>query len=135
MQNYLFYCFWGQIFLNPSLFCKMVAHPTKRCIWHRNFSVTLFLNNFFTLPLGCIFQTKKFKYPFFFISGCSTCQTVHSDTEIDVLRIIFGYENFFSGGDFENYLSALFITLLLLRCIFQATKLKSFSILRFHYAG
>ena len=67
MQNYLFYCFWGQKILNPSLFRKMVAHPTKRCTWHRNFSVTLFLNNFFTLPLCSIFQTKKLKSPFFHI--------------------------------------------------------------------
>ena len=134
MQNYLFYCFWGQKILNPSLFCKMVAHPTKRCTWHRNFSVTLFLNNFFTLPLCSIFQTKKLKSPFSYLGvqptkQCTLTQKLTSWGLYLAMRI------FFSGGDFENYLSALFITLLFLRCIFQATKLKSFSILRFHYAG
>ena len=68
-----------------------ICEAFKSCSLSKNFNV--FHNDFFIILLGCVFQPFTFGLVISFSLICAACEIVHPD--INVLRTLFGYRNFF----------------------------------------
>ena len=68
-----------------------ICEAFKSCSLSKNFNV--FHNDFFIILLGCVFQPFTFGLVFSFSLICAASEIVHPD--INVLRTLFGYRNFF----------------------------------------
>ena len=75
-----------------------ICEAFKSCSLSKNFNV--FHNDFFIILLGCVFQPFTFGLVISFSLICAACEIVHPD--INVLRTLFGYRNFFKIWRFSK---------------------------------
>lgn len=74
-----------------SLTFECICGALESCSLSKN--VNVFHNDFFIILLGCVFQPFTFGLVISFSLICAASEIVHPD--INVLRTLFGYRNFF----------------------------------------
>ena len=81
-----------------SLTFECICGALESCSLSKN--VNVFHNDFFIILLGCVFQPFTFGLVISFSLICAACEIVHPD--INVLRTLFGYRNFFKIWRFSK---------------------------------